>query len=342
MNIVVLAGGLSSEREVSLTSGYLITKALIEKGYNAILLDVFLGYEGVINDYQGLFNNFKINKHEVNEIPPTIEEIKNKRDSNIKGLFGENVLELCKYADKVFIALHGADGENGKVQATFDLLDIKYTGSGPLGSALAMNKKIAKQIMKDSDIKTPKEEIVTKENITLTLDYPVVVKPLEGGSSIGVSIVNNENEFREKVNEILNFENEVLVEEYIKGREFSVGVLGDKALPPIEIIPKQGFYDYKNKYQKELTIEICPADLSEQETETIKNFALKTHKALLLETYSRIDFILDDKGIFYCLEANSLPGMTPLSLFPQEAKEVGINFNDLCERLLLTEKPTNL
>ncbi len=335
MNIVVLAGGISTERDVSLITGKNVVKALRGCGENAVLLDVFLGYNG---DAATFFESSDGNVNAVNAIgivDPSIDDIKKARKDDSNALFGNNVIEICKMADIVFIALHGEDGENGKVQATFDLLDIKYTGSGCIASAMAMNKYISKQMMDANGIRNAKYSFVTKNSADIRYEYPCVIKPTSGGSSVGISIVKSKEDFDEAVKTAFRYEDEIIIEEFIEGREFSVGVLGDTVLPPIEIIPKEGFYDYKNKYQEGMTIEICPAELSEADTKRLQKNTKRVFDVLNLEVYGRIDFILSkDNNEFYCLEANSLPGLTSLSLLPQEAKAIGIEYPDLCKKII--------
>lgn len=328
MNVVVLAGGLSPERDVSLASGMLISNALVEKGHSVLLLDL---YKGIKDDEMHLlFSNEKRNYDFTID-----EEIPELTKKNTKNLIGRNVIKICKMADIVFLALHGSIGENGKLQAIFDCMGIKYTGSSYEGSILAMDKILTKKILEHDNIKTPKWHLlknVRKENIK----FPVVVKPANNGSSIGVSIANNLEEFEVAIIECEKYKDEIIIEEYIKGREFSVGILDKTALPPIEIIPKAGFYDYKNKYQEGKTIEICPPKISQDKIKEMQQIAIKVHNALLLGAYSRIDFILDENGNFNVLEANSLPGMTKTSLLPQEALVTGITYEDLCEKILLS------
>lgn len=335
MNIVVLAGGISTERDVSLITGKNVVNALRSVGENAVLLDVFLGYKGDVNSF---FENGAENHNAINDIgivDPSIEEIKKARGGNENCLFGENVVEICKMADFVFLALHGEDGEDGKVQATFDLLGIKYTGSGCLASAMAMNKYISKQMMDANGIRNAKYTVAKKDNFNLKYEYPCVIKPASGGSSVGISIVKSKEDFENAVNTAFRYEDEIIIEEYIEGREFSVGVLGETVLPPIEIIPKEGFYDYKNKYQEGMTIEICPAELSEEDTKRLQKSTKRVFDVLNLEVYGRIDFILSkDNNEFYCLEANSLPGLTSLSLLPQEANAIGIDYSALCKKII--------
>ena len=337
MNIVVLAGGISTERDVSLTSGRNVVNALRKKGHKAVMLDVFLGYNG--DDYEDYFNK---NEEEISTastiglVDPSIEEIKKARGISSDEYFGKNVLNICKLADIVFLALHGEDGENGKVQASLDLHGVKYTGSGCLASAIAMNKYYSKQVMQVHGIKNA-DYIVLHDGCKDKAPFgvPCVIKPSSGGSSVGVSIVTDEKDYEKAVELAFRYENEVIVEQYIKGREFSVGVLGDEVLPPIEIIPKEGFYDYANKYQPGMTVEICPAELTEKETEKVQLASKAVFDALGLEVYGRSDFILNETdGEFYCLEANSLPGLTQMSLLPQEAQAVGIDYPELCEKII--------
>ena len=335
MNIVVLAGGISTERDVSLTTGLNVLKALRSMNENAQLLDLFLGYNGNYKDFFSLNNNTDDN-YLIGENAPSIDEVKKMRkEKRRKELFGPNVINICKEADMVFIALHGQDGENGKVQATFDLYGIKYTGAGYLGSAIAMNKYITKELVIANGIKTSPFIILKKGENIPEFKKEVVIKPICGGSSVGVSIAKTKEEYNKAIEIAFSYEDEIIVEDYIKGREFSVGVLGDTVLPPIEIIPKNGFYDYKNKYQPGLTEEVCPANLSDKDTEILQELTRKAYNILNLEVYGRIDFILNEEtNEFYLLEANSLPGLTGTSLIPQEAKAIGIDYNGLIKKVI--------
>ena len=309
MKIVVLAGGLSTERDVSFKTGEMVTKALRENGHQVILLDVFMGYSDKEEDLTGIFDRAEAVSVKVAAIPetaPDLEKVKAQRKDQSDNFFGPNVIELCRMADIVFMALHGENGENGKIQAAFDLFGIRYTGTGYLGSALAMNKGMAKQLFLENGIPTPRgtslkrgEDAAKIE--TCGIHFPCVVKPCSGGSSIGVSIVHDKAEYEQALKEAFRWENELVIEEYVKGREFSVGVIDFQALPIIEIAPVEGFYDYKNKYKAGSTVETCPAELEDH---------------------------------IFCLEANTLPGMTPTSLLPQEAKVTGVDFNQLCEKLI--------
>ena len=342
MKIVVLAGGLSTERDVSFKTGEMVTKALRENGHQVILLDVFMGYSNKEEDLTGIFDRAEAVSVKVAAIPetaPDLEKVKAQRKDQSDNFFGPNVIELCRMADIVFMALHGENGENGKIQAVFDLFGIRYTGTGYLGSALAMNKGMAKQLFLENGIPTPRgtslkrgEDAAKIE--TCGIHFPCVVKPCSGGSSIGVSIVHDKAEYEQALKEAFRWENELVIEEYVKGREFSVGVIDFQALPIIEIAPVEGFYDYKNKYKAGSTVETCPAELSEQITKEMQGYAEKVAEVLGLNTYSRTDFLLDAEDHIFCLEANTLPGMTPTSLLPQEAKVTGVDFNQLCEKLI--------
>ncbi len=333
MDIVVLAGGVSTERDVSLITGKNVTKALRRCGHRATLLDVFMGYSGntaAFFESDGIDETLKIS-----ETDPDIKALLASRKGDAKGLFGENVISLCKAADIVFIALHGEDGEDGKVQAAFDLMGIKYTGSGSFGSALAMNKYFSKQLMDTHGIKNAKYVVTKGGEAAPDFPLPCVIKPFSGGSSVGVSIVTDRGDFENAIAQAAKYESDIIIEEYVKGREFSLGIVGGEALPPIEIIPKEGFYDYKNKYQEGMTIEICPAELDDALTKKMQENAKRVFEALDLEVYGRIDFILKEgTDDFYCLEANSLPGMTSMSLLPQEAAAVGIEYDALCQKIV--------
>lgn len=335
MNIIVLAGGNSTEREVSIASGQGVCKVLRERNHKAVLLDP---YFGASQKEENLFPT----EYDVDKAADAMREMSSKLEETMKtrkGFFGPNVLEICKEADIVFLALHGANGEDGKVQSVLDLMGIKYTGSGPLSSGMAMDKGITKMVFEAKGVPTPKGITLEKGKCSSQLaDYgmgfPVIVKPCCGGSSVGVCIANNQTEYQAALLEAFSYENEVVVEQFITGREFSVAVVDGKAYPVIEIAPLQGFYDYKNKYQAGSCVETCPADLSSALTKEMQKYAEMGYKALNLQAYARLDFLMDDEGNMYCLEANTLPGMTPTSLIPQEAKAIGMDYPQLCEKLI--------
>lgn len=336
MNIVVLCGGLSAERDVSITSGTMVAAALRRRGHKAVLVDLFFGYPNTYADPAEIFDTiYDDGIAAVSETAPDLAAVKASRRQENNSRMGDNVLEVCRAADIVFLALHGEDGEDGKIQATFDLAGIRYTGSGHLGSAMAMNKAVAKQLFTQNGIRTPKGICVNKHDPEYkNVGFPCVVKPGSRGSSVGVSVVTTLEEYRAALDLAFKYDDDVIVEQYIKGRECDVGVLAGKALPVIEICPKTGFYDYKNKYQKGLTDEFCPADLPADITEKLQRAAERVYQVLMFAVYGRMDFIVDGVGDVWCLEGNTLPGLTPVSLFPQEAAAAGLSYEDMVEAII--------
>lgn len=334
MKIVVLAGGTSTERDVSLSTGRMIYNALKTKGHQTVLLDVYLGYEGETANVFEIERDWAANIGSVKESNPDLEQIKALRKKSSNSFFGENVIEICSQADIVFIALHGENGEDGKVQAAFDLMGIKYTGTDYSSSAIAMDKAISKEIFAFYHIPTPTGIHVKKGEAFQWDLYPCVVKVCCGGSSVGVSIAQTSEEMTSALNNAFTYGDEVVIEQYIKGREFSIGVIDGKALPVIEIAPLISFYDYKNKYQPGSTVETCPAVLDEKIAVRMQKVAEDVFKALRIKTYARMDFILREDNEIFCLEANTLPGMTPTSLLPQEAQAIGMGFEALCEKII--------
>lgn len=336
MKVVVLAGGISTERDVSLSSGAKIYKALKRNGHQAVLLDVYLGYAD--EDADNIFDKEEDWAKELGGIAeknPDIEQVKAMRPDGDKNFFGPNVIFICQAADVVFMALHGENGENGKIQACFDLMGIRYTGTDYVSSAICMDKGLTKDIFACYGIPTPQGIRLKKgEKQEKTVTFPCIVKACCGGSSVGVSIAWKEEEYESALQEAFQYDDEVVIEQYIKGREFSVGVMDGKALPVIEIAPLVGFYDYKNKYQAGSAVETCPAEISEEKTKEMQGYAEKAFVALRLKNYARMDFMMSEQGEIYCLEANTLPGMTPTSLLPQEAAAVGINYEQLCEKIM--------
>ena len=344
MKIVVLGGGISTEREVALVTSTSVCKALRSLGHKAIFVDMFMGlenYDGALEDAFDVPDGF-CGSVAVERKAPDLEAVKASRKLRSPSRLGRNVLEICALADCVFLGLHGADGEDGKIQAALDLLGVPYTGSGPLSSAMAMDKAVAKRVMDSYGIRTaPWREVVYGEDdipgLLDTLPLPCAVKVVNGGSSIGVELPDTREELEAALRNILRYGDRIVVEEKIHGTEVTVPVLGDRCLSPIEIVPPEGStFDYVAKYQSgdEGAREICPARISEKDRQTVCEEALKFHNALGLSVYSRTDFIIDSEGRAWCLEVNTLPGMTPNSLIPKAAKLEGLEYPQLCEEII--------
>ena len=338
MNIVVLAGGISTEREVSIVSGTGVCQALRKKGHRAILVDVFCGDARVASEcIKDCFPKEYDVVSAADYMRSMSEEIEEIKKSG-REFFGPNVLKLCKLADIVFLALHGTCGEDGRVQAAFDLLGIPYTGAGYLSSAIAMDKDLTKRLVSEYVI-TPQWRTVryTEGDIARLVSetkLPCVVKPVANGSSVGVSIAHTGAELKKALEECLQFGAQVVLEQYISGREIQVGIIAGKALPSIEIIPKTGFYDYANKYQAGAAEEICPSPIPEDWEMRVRTATETVYRLIGLSVYSRADFIVTPDGTPYFLEINTLPGMTKTSLLPQEAAAVGIGYEELCEKIV--------
>ena len=338
MNIVVLAGGISPERDVSLTSAALIANALTKSGHKVCLVDVYEGFsEGIVPSME-LFSAEGNYTYKVEESIPDLDAVI-ARNGGRKALIGPGVLEICALADVVYMGLHGGIGENGQLQATLDNYGIRYTGSGYIGSLLAMDKDITKRMLAVEGIPTPPGVLcdLKTDDIRRMVEkvgLPCVIKPCSCGSSVGVSIIENETELEAAIEFALKYEDKVLIEKKIVGREMTVGILDGEVLPAVEIIPKNGYYDYKNKYQSGLTEEICPAHITAEEFEKMADYTRRAFSALKLRGLARIDYILTKDGEAVCLEANTLPGMTPTSLLPQEAAAVGIGYVELCDKIV--------
>jgi len=292
--IGVLMGGISSEREVSLRSGKAIYTALKEMGYDAVAIDV-----------------------------------------------GRDVVDAIRRErmEVAFIALHGGWGENGAIQGLLEIMGIPYTGSGVLASALAMDKIASRNIFEQQGLRVPHYRVLYKEDQGLKtleagLRLPVVIKPSSEGSSIGVSIVYKGEELKEAIETAFRYDDRVIIEEFIDGKEIHVGILGDRALGAIEVRPKQGFYSYEAKYTEGLTDYIYPPGLNDKEYNESLEAGLKAHKALGCDGATRVDLRVDKEGTPYILEVNTLPGMTATSLLPKIAKGAGIGFNELIEDIL--------
>ena len=337
MNITVLCGGTSTERAISVVSGTGVCKALRSKGHRAVLIDVF-GGDAQLNMADPFPEEYDVEAAAA-KIRSYDEHLEEMKQDESRPFFGPNVMEICRAGDIAFLALHGENGEDGKVQAALELFRVKYTGTGHVGSAIAMDKGITKAMLELAHIPTPHGVMLRREKYltdieAYTMKFPVVVKPCSGGSSVGVNIVNNQEDYEKALKEAFGLEDEVVVEDYIKGREFSVSVIDGHALPVIEIAPLKGFYDYKNKYTAGSTIETCPANIPHQIAELMQRYSEAAFSTLQLDAYGRFDFIMNENSDMYCLEGNTLPGMTPTSLMPQEAAQTGMDFPTLCEELI--------
>lgn len=327
MKITVLMGGTSSERNVSLASGIRIVEALRSRGHTVTALDPAKGVIGA-SEERALASG------KVGTAPPSLESL----SKFAEGAFLPNLTSMkeVKEADVVFLALHGGQGEDGTIQALLDMAHTRYTGSGHLSSALAMDKDLSKKLFKEADVKTADWLMApaTTEQVEGILALPVVVKPSKQGSTVGLTLVKKREDLAPAIEEAAKYDDEVMIEKFIPGRELTVGILGDVALPVGEILPKHEIYDYECKYTAGMATEEFPAKLSREATELVQQQALAAFKALKLRGYARIDFRLTSEGEFYCLEANTLPGMTELSLIPQGAAAMGISFPELCERIV--------
>ena len=352
MKIVVLCGGLSTERTISFLSGTKICHALRARGHQAVLVDLFMGLEDmgedVLKNPAVLFDALpELKPVKFDGVAPDLKAVRESRKYKSPAIFGRGVLEICRAADVGFIALHGMNGEDGRVQATFEMLGIPYTGSGYLGAAMTMDKMITKQMLKPHGVPMPDwhyyrnvpgdsakacEEAIAE--IERQTQIPCVVKTPTGGSSVGVVIVRRAEDLDAAIRECLKYGRDLLIEEFIEGREFTCAVFKGKALPSVEIAPKTRFYDYSNKYEAGATEEICPGRCTSAVEEKMHQIAEFVHSEMGLATYSRCDFIVTNDDRVYFLEVNTLPGMTPTSLVPQEAAAVGISYEDLCEQIV--------
>ena len=340
MKICVLAGGRSTERNVSISSGTRITQALREAGHQATFVDLFLGYDmSGVQDVNDVFGDANlIDGLAISDAVLTDDDINALRTDGSTQLFGPGVLEIAQAADIVYLALHGGDGENGKVQAYLDLNNIRYTGSGALASGLTMNKVFSKQIMLESGIPTAKFKEALRKDGThqqMPFNFPMIVKPTSGGSSVGMTIAHDASELEAGLAEAFRFDPSAIVEEFITGREFSLGVVNGVAMPAIEIKVHDGWYDFEHKFQPGHTDFVTPPDdLDESIHQEMKDVAQATMRALDLQNYARIDFFVTPDDKVYVIEANNLPGLTPLSLLPQEAEAAGIKYSELVDSIV--------
>jgi D-alanine-D-alanine ligase len=325
MKIALLTGGTSSERDVALASGLQIAAALRGRGHAVSMVDLATGYVPPAEETALLPGG-------VGREPPPLERLKALERGMLTAGLGE--LPAVREAQVIFLALHGGQGENGTVQALLDVIGVPYTGSGPLGSAVAFDKDMAKHVLRDAGVRVPRWAMAPLDRAAVARDpgFPCVVKPSNEGSSVGLTLVRDPKDLAAAIALAARYDPEVMVEEFIAGRELTVGIVGDHPLPVIEIIAKHELFDYECKYTPGMAEEF-PADLPAELAARIQEAALRAHRALKLGGYSRIDFRADANGGIFCLEANTLPGMTAGSLIPKAAQAAGMSFADLCETI---------
>ena len=318
-------GGRSAEREVSLDSGVQVARALREAGHEVTAVDTS---RGALEEAE----EREILERGVGTTPP---QPRGRRRGDGRELLELASLPAVAESEVTFPVLHGGTGEDGTVQAVLELAGIRYAGSGPLGCGLAMDKDVSKRLFRHAGIPTADWCLAPVEpEEAARLGYPLVVKPAAGGSTLGLTVVRAEEGLSEAVEVAGRFDDEVMAEAFVRGREITVGVVGEEALPVGEIIPEHDIFDYECKYQPELARELFPADLPEAQAARARELALRVHRALKLSGFSRVDFILDGDGEPWCLEANALPGMTSNSLLPKAAAAAGIAFPELCDRIV--------
>ena len=329
MRICVLTGGSSSERDVAIASAAQIVPALRSLGHTVTVVDTTTGVlEG---SAEAALLGVRVGVH-----PPTLEEMATlaarERDVLLGGALGSRAI---READVAFLALHGGIGEDGTLQHLLEVAGIPFTGAGPLGSALALDKDMSKRLFLESEIPTAAWLMAPAEadEVEDDLGWPVVVKPSHEGSTVGLTVVQGPGGLAQAIDKALVHDDEVMIEAFVPGRELTVGILGDEALAVGEIIPRHEVFDYECKYTPGMSDEIFPAAISSTVARDVQEFSLMAHRALKLRGYSRADFRLTPEGELYCLEVNTLPGMTPTSLLPQSAAAAGLDFPALCERI---------
>ncbi|MBA3894361.1 MAG: D-alanine--D-alanine ligase [Gemmatimonadales bacterium] len=335
MRITVLTGGTSSERDVAIASAVQIVGALRSRGHDVAVVDTARGFIPGADEAQLLSGSVGVE-------PPSIDELHSLERGLL--LSGLGNLAVIRDAEVLFLALHGGRGEDGTIQTLLEVVGVPYTGSGPLGSAMAMDKDVSKRLFRDAGIPTADWAMapVSRAKAEASFGWPVVVKPSKQGSTVGLTVVKDPSDFEAAVELAARYDDEIMIERFVPGRELTVGVLQSKALAVGEIIPRHEIFDYECKYTPGMSEEIFPADLPRPVAEECQRLALLAHEALKLRGYSRVDFRLTPAGEAFCLEVNTLPGMTATSLLPQSARAAGIEFPDLCERICRTAQPGRL
>ncbi len=326
MKVTVLTGGTSSERDVALASAVQVIGALRACGHDVAVVDTARGYIPETAETAMLSGT-------VGAVPPSIDELQALERGLL--LSGLGNLPVVRGADVLFLALHGGRGEDGTIQTLLEMIGVPYTGSGRLGSAMAMDKDISKRLFRDVGVPTADWVMApaARDRVGRDFGWPVVVKPSKQGSTVGLTVVKRPEEYDDAVAFARRYDDEVMVERFVPGRELTVGILEGKALAVGEIIPRHEIFDYECKYTPGMSEEIFPADLPAGLTTDIQRLGILAHEALKLGGYSRVDFRLTPAGELFCLEVNTLPGMTATSLLPQAARAVGIEFPELCERI---------
>lgn len=326
MRVVVLTGGATAERAVAFASASQIVAALRSRQHEVSVVDAAGGLLDERAERELLGGA-------VGTAPPSVDALAERE----RRMLSEGLAELpaLRDADVIFLAVHGGALEGGTLQAVLDVIGVPYTGSGPLASALAMDKDLSKRLFRATGVPVPAWFMapVGAEDVTTALGWPVIVKPSKQGSSVGLTLVRKAQDLGDAVKLAARYDDEVMAEQFIPGRELTVGVLGDVPLPVGEIVPKHELFDYETKYTPGMSEETFPAKIDTLLARQLQEYALMAHRALKLSGYSRIDFRVSPEGDIFCLEANSLPGMTRTSLFPQAAQAAGIPFPELCERL---------
>lgn len=326
MRVTVLTGGTSSERDVALASAVQVIGALRQAGHEVAVVDTARGYIPETDESRLLAGS-------VGAAPPSIEHLRAlERGVLLRGLAD---LPVVREADVIFLALHGGRGEDGTIQTLLEVVGVPYTGSGPLGSAVALDKDLSKQLFRFAGVPTADWLMApaTAPEVEQRLGWPAVVKPSKEGSTVGLTVVKVASDYDAALETAYRYDDQVMIEAFVPGRELTVGILGGEALAVGEIIPQHELFDYECKYTPGMSREIFPAELPEAVTSECRRLGLAAHRALRLSGYSRVDFRLTADGSFFCLEVNTLPGMTATSLLPQSAAAVGIAFPDLCDRI---------
>ncbi|MGK7312454.1 MAG: D-alanine--D-alanine ligase family protein [Candidatus Longimicrobiales bacterium M2_2A_002] len=325
MKIGVLFGGTSEERDVSIASGAEVVRALREAGHDVVAVDTATGVLDGAAEAELLTTG-------VAPEPPDRGRLDMLRTGDPTSLTQAPELEG---ADVLFLALHGGAGEGGALQALLDMVGLPYTGSGMLGSAMAMDKDITKRLLRFAGVPTPAWLMTPTDMkaVEQEIGWPAVVKPSKQGSTVGLTVVKSPNGLADAIATAYEHDDEVMIERFVPGRELTVPVLGDEALPVGEIISKNEIFDYEAKYQPGMAEEIFPAEIDDDIAAEARRLGLLTHRTLKLEGFSRVDFRLDPDGGLWCLEANTLPGLTSASLVPKSAAAAGIPFARLCERI---------